>query len=138
MSLLRDGIHRRAPLTARFGKARFGAARFGFCPGQSDFGGLTREIKNQALVSEGPFYVWKERLPTQPPFSGLVEYPPVQGLGRLLLNGSSTSSLGYSCNLLLGASSTSALHKGATPANLLLGASSFTNSVAALLLDASS
>ena len=74
MSRLRDGIHRRALLTARFGVARFGAFRFGFCPGQQDLDGLTREIKDQALTGEGPRYVWTERYPNEEPFSGLVTY----------------------------------------------------------------
>ena len=117
---LRDGVHRRAPLTARFGSARFGAARFGCAYGQDDLAELTREIKNAALVALGPFYVWAERYPTDAPFSGLVGHDLFTGLARLLMRGNSTSLLGATARLLLTGDSTSKFYSLGTTANLLL------------------
>lgn len=74
MSLLRDGLHRRALLTARCGVARAGAVRLGWTPGQDDFEGLTREIKsNPGLTGVGPRYVWTERYRHEAPFGNVEQ-----------------------------------------------------------------
>ena len=119
MSLLRDGIHRRAPLTARFGASRFGAARFGCVYGQDDLATLTREIKDENLEGVGPFYVWAEVLPTSSPFGNLVQHIPAIGTCAFTLGISTTVSYMYSANLTLGAASTD-YHNPAMLANLIL------------------
>lgn len=104
MSLLRDGRHRRAPLTARFGAARFGAARFGCVYGQNDLATLTREIKDENLTGTGPFYVWAEAIDTL--FAGQTQYISSTGICAIAFAISTTVDYAYSVNLTLGADST--------------------------------
>jgi len=120
VSLLRDGIHRRAPLTARAGSARAGAARCGCVYGQDDLDGLTREIKGSGLIGVGPFYIWAEVLPNASPFSGGSQYYSTGVCAFHIGDLTSTVSYGFSANLLLGCLSTD-YNNPAMLANLLLG-----------------
>jgi hypothetical protein len=123
MSLLRDGVHRRALLTARFGVAKFGAARFGWLPGQNDLTLHTREIKdNPALTGTGPRYVWSERYRNEAPFSGLVVYAPYDGLGHLQFTADSDITKVDSASIYFTGDSTVTYSAGASDANLLFTA----------------
>jgi hypothetical protein len=104
MSLLRDGIHRRAPLTARSGAGRSGAIRSGCVYGQDDT--VSIEIKDQNLEGVGPFYVWTERNRAGILFGNLTQYISSTGICAFTLGISTTVSYGYSTNLILGADST--------------------------------
>jgi hypothetical protein len=74
--------------------------------GQDDLATLTREIKDAALTGVGEFYVWRETLPIESPFGGRNQYVEATATGGLVFGGTSTISIVYSVNLVLGGSST--------------------------------
>ena len=105
MSLLRDGIHRRAHLTARMGGGRMGASRMGWTPGQDDLVTLAREIKDENLTGIGPFYIWTETYKGTGPFKTINIFN-ISGLAALVMSESSTMQIITPWNLVIGIEAT--------------------------------